>query len=161
MNLTLQRCDHNFQIQDSPVPRPLFRLRNLGPPVTLSQIWCSDSVAEACATPWTAARQAPLSMRPPRQEYWSGLPFPPPGNLPDPGIKPVSSASPALAGQFFTTKPPGRWSLPWTLHPLVPGNCSPPHSPWDLGSNISLHSLGHLPTPSQRLSPSPSFPRLF
>ena len=42
----------------------------------------------------------------PRQEYWSGLPFPPPGHLPDPGIKPASLVSPALAGGFFTTEPP-------------------------------------------------------
>ena len=39
-----------------------------------------------------------------QQEYWSGLPFPPPGDLPDPGIKPASPASPALAGRFFTTE---------------------------------------------------------
>ena len=57
------------------------------------------------ATPWTVARQAPLSMEFPRQEYWSGLPFPSPGDLPDPGIEP---ASPALAGRFYTTKPPGK-----------------------------------------------------
>ena len=44
----------------------------------------------------TVAHQAPLSMGLSRQEYWSGLPFPPPGDLPDPGIKPVSPASPAL-----------------------------------------------------------------
>ena len=43
-----------------------------------------------------------------RQEYWSGLPFPPPGNLPDPGIEPASLASPALAGRFFTTEPVGK-----------------------------------------------------
>ena len=42
------------------------------------------------ATPWTVAYQAPQSMRFSRQEYWSGLPFPSPGDLPDPGIKPVS-----------------------------------------------------------------------
>ncbi|ELR60425.1 hypothetical protein M91_18992, partial [Bos mutus] len=47
--------------------------------------------------------QAPLSMGFPRQEYWSGLPFPTPGDLPDPGIKPASLVSPALAGGFFTT----------------------------------------------------------
>jgi len=47
--------------------------------------------------------QALLSMEFSRQEYWSGLPFPPPGNLPDPGIKPTSLASPALAGRFFTS----------------------------------------------------------
>ena len=43
-----------------------------------------------------------------RQEYWSGLPFLPPGDLPDPGIEPASLASPALAGGFFTTVPPGK-----------------------------------------------------
>ena len=58
------------------------------------------------ATPWTAAHQAPLSMGFFRQEYWSGLPCPPPGHLPDPGIESVSPASPAWAGRFFTTKPP-------------------------------------------------------
>ena len=42
------------------------------------------------------------------QEYWSGVPFPPPGDLPDPGIEPVALASPALAGGFFTTAPPGK-----------------------------------------------------
>ena len=55
--------------------------------------------------PWTVARQAPLSTGFPRQEYWSGLPFPSPGDLPCPGIKP---ASPALTGGFFTTAPPGK-----------------------------------------------------
>ena len=57
------------------------------------------------ATPWTVAHQAPLSMRFPRQEYWSGLPFPSPGDLPDPGIEPASTA---MAGGFFTTEPPGK-----------------------------------------------------
>ena len=55
------------------------------------------------AAPWTVAHQAAPSMGFLRQEYWSGLPFPTPGDLPDPGIKPVSLASPALAGGFFTT----------------------------------------------------------
>ena len=52
------------------------------------------------ATPWVVACHAPLSMELSRQEYWSGLSFPPPGDLPDPGIKPIS---PALVGGFFTT----------------------------------------------------------
>ena len=63
-------------------------------------------VEQSCPTlcnPWTVARQAPLSMGFPRQEYWSGLSFPSPGDLPDPGIKP---ASPALAGGLFTNEPP-------------------------------------------------------
>ena len=55
------------------------------------------------ATPRTLAHQGPLSMGFPRQEYWSGLPFPSPGDLPDPGIKPVS---PALAGEFFAAEAP-------------------------------------------------------
>ena len=54
-------------------------------------------------TPWTIAHQAPVSMGFPQQEYWSGLPFPSPEALPDPGIKPMS---PALAG-FCTAEPPG------------------------------------------------------
>ena len=65
-----------------------FKARMLGCPVI------SNS-----ATPWTVAHQAPLSMGVPSQEYWSGLPFPHPGDLPNPGIKP---ASPTLTGRFFT-----------------------------------------------------------
>ena len=60
------------------------------------------------ATPWIAAHQAPLSMGFSGQEYWSGLPFPSPGDLPDPGIVPTPLAPPALAGGFFTTAPPGK-----------------------------------------------------
>ena len=56
-------------------------------------------------TPWTAVCQAPLSMGFSRQEYWIGLPFLPPGDLPIPGTEPKS---PALAGGFFTTEPPGK-----------------------------------------------------
>ena len=56
----------------------------------------------------TIARQAPQSMGFPRHEYWSGLPFPPPGELPDLGVEPMS---PALAGGFFTTKPPAKYIL--------------------------------------------------
>ena len=52
--------------------------------------------------------QAPLSLEFSRQEYWNGLPFPTPGDLPNPGIKPASLVSPALVGGFFTTVPPGK-----------------------------------------------------
>ena len=65
-----------------------------------------SSVAQSCLTlcnPWTVAQQAPLFMGFSREEYWNGLPFLPPGNLPNPGIKLVSPVSPALAGGFFTT----------------------------------------------------------
>ena len=54
-------------------------------------------MSDSFVTPWTVACQAPLSMRFPRQEYWNGLPFPSPGDLPNPGIKPTS----ALADGFF------------------------------------------------------------
>ena len=57
------------------------------------------------ATPWTVACQAPLSMRFSRQEYWSGLPFPSPRDLPDPGIKP---GSPALQADSFPTELQGK-----------------------------------------------------
>ena len=56
---------------------------------------------------WTISRQSPLSMEFSRQEYWSEVPFPPPGGLLDPGIKPMSLAFLALAGEFFTTTTPG------------------------------------------------------
>ena len=66
------------------------------------------------ATPWTIACQVPLSMDSSRQEYWSGLTFSIPGDLPDLGIKPVSPASPALAGRFFTSALPGKPGTPLT-----------------------------------------------
>ena len=62
------------------------------------------------ATLWTIIRQAPLSIGFSRQEYWSGLPCPRPGDLPDPGIKPMSLTSPALAGGFFTIR--ATWGTP-------------------------------------------------
>ena len=49
-------------------------------------------VSDSLATPWTVAHQAPLSMEFPKQEYWSGLPFPPPGHIPNPGVDPKSPA---------------------------------------------------------------------
>ena len=54
------------------------------------------------ATLWTVTHQTPLSMRFSWQEYWSGLPCPPPEDIPDPGIKPMSPMSPALQAKFFT-----------------------------------------------------------
>ena len=60
-------------------------------------------MSNSFVTPWTVARQAPLSMEISRQEYWSELPFPTPGDLRDPGIEPTSLASPVVAGGFFTT----------------------------------------------------------
>ena len=72
----------------------------------LSRVWLP-------ATPWTAALQAPLSKGFSRQEYYSGLPFPPPGDLPNPGLNPIEPASPvspALAGRWFATTAPPRKS---------------------------------------------------
>ena len=66
---------------------------------SLSRVWLF-------VTPWTVAHQASLSMGFSRLKYWSGLSFPSPGDLPDPGIEHVSPVSPALAGGFFTTEPP-------------------------------------------------------
>ena len=71
---------------------------------------CAKS-PQSCSTlcnPWTVTRQAPRSMGFSRQEYWSGLPFTPPGDLPNPGIELMSPVSPALAGRFFTLEPPGK-----------------------------------------------------
>ena len=64
-------------------------------------------------TPWTAAYQAPLSIEFSRHKYWSGFPCLPPGDLTNPGIKPVSLMSPTLAGRFFTT------SAFWEAHVYV------------------------------------------
>ena len=68
---------------------------------------CVLSHIQLFATPWTVAHQATLSMEFSRQEYWSRLPFSTPGNLPEPGNKATFLISPALAGRFFTTRPPG------------------------------------------------------
>ena len=70
---------------------------------------------------WTEASQAPLSMEFPMQAYRSGLPFPFPGNLPDPGIEPMP---PALAGGFFTAEPQGRPS-PGMMLGYVPAQIVP------------------------------------
>ena len=64
-------------------------------------------VSNSFATPQTVARQTPLSMGFPRQECWSGLPFPPPGGLPDPGMESKAPAAPALQADSFITEPPG------------------------------------------------------
>ena len=83
------------------------------------------SCVQLFATPWTVTCQAPLSMEFSRQEDWSGLPFPSPGDLPNPGNQPMSLMSPALAGGFFTTST--TWEAPSTyaifLFPTYP---SPP-----------------------------------
>ena len=67
------------------------------------------------ATPWTVAHQAALSVGFSRQEFWSGLPCPLPGDLPDPGIDPASLTSPALVGGFFTTSKAPERRQRWPL----------------------------------------------
>ena len=79
---------------------------------------CAQSLSHICllVTPRTVALQAPPSMEFSRQEYWSGLPFPTPGDLPARGIEPRYLASPALAGGFFTTAPSGKpFAYAWSL----------------------------------------------
>ena len=73
-------------------------------------------MSDSFATSWTVATQVPLSMGFPRQEYWNGLPFHFPEDLSDSGIKPVS---PALAGGFFTTAPPGKPHKMLQIHAYV------------------------------------------
>ena len=75
------------------------------------------SCVQLFVTLWIIACQAPLSMGFQRQVYQSGLPCPPPGDLPNPGIKPVSLKSPALADGFFTT------SATWEDHPFFFFHC--------------------------------------
>ena len=71
---------------------------------------CMLGLGPLLATPWTVALQAPLSMEFSRQEYWSQLPFPIPGELPYSGIELQSLWSPALTGRFFTTV--STWEAP-------------------------------------------------
>ena len=71
---------------------------------------CRFSPVQLFETPWTVAHQVPLSVGFSRQEHWSGLPCPPPGDLPDPGIQPESPVSPAWAGRPPQV-PPGKVQL--------------------------------------------------
>ena len=92
------------------------------------------------ATPGTVAHQAALSMGFSRQQYWSGLPCPPPGDLPNPGVKPRSLMSSALAGGFFTT------SATWE----APRHLSPHHLTSAFRGCLSAHFLGHMSIPTNR-----------
>ena len=85
---------------------------------------------------------ARLSVGFPRQEYWSGLPFPNPGDLPNPGTEPMSLASPAFVGRFFTIAPPGKPHMIWrTFTPLI---LSPV---WKLLRGRDYSPFPSLPTP--------------
>ena len=86
----------------------------------LSALLCERSITQCVqlfTTAGTVARQVPLSMGLSRQEGWSGLPRPPPGDLPDPGIDPLSLASPASAGSPLPLAPPGKPGP--SLHPIL------------------------------------------
>ena len=92
---------HENVIRRRNKPEDYHPLRN--PPFYYVICMLSHSLVQLSATLWTVARQVPLSMGFPRQEYWGGLPFPPPGNLPNPGTESVSLMSPTLACGFLTT----------------------------------------------------------
>ena len=98
---TLYRHEHTVKdnvtlsYQSTPSPECLLRHTCVCIVQPLSRV-------QLFATPWTLACQAPLSMGFPKEEYWSGLPLPPPGDPPSPGMEPLS---PALAGRFSTLSP--------------------------------------------------------
>ena len=96
----------------------------------------SLSRVQLFATPWTIAHQAPPSMGFSRQEYWSGFPFPSPGDLPDPGIKP---GFPTLEADALTSEPPGKKSF---------GKVSPSST----GDPNSVPGLGRCPTAGKSYS---------
>ena len=98
-------------------------------------VWMLSHV-QLFATPWTAAHQAPLSMGFSSLEHWSGLPFPPPGDLPDPGVGHASLASPALAGGFFIPEPPGNLEGMLSFFPPGPKG------------RLTHNSLHFLPSPN-------------
>ena len=117
------------------------------------------SCVQLFVTLWTIACQALLFMECSRQEYWSGLPLPSPGDLPNPGIKPVSLVSPASAGRLFTTAPPGK---PWYIYIYVQLFVTP----WTAADQVSLsfptsrtllklmsHWVGDATQPSRPLLP--------
>ena len=76
--------------------------------VLVNRCMCVFSHVQLFVAPWTVAHQGSLSVEFSRQVYWSGLPFPTPKDLPDPGIKTGSPESPAWASKFFTAEPPGK-----------------------------------------------------
>ena len=90
--------------------------------VMIQCVWSFFSCVWLFAIPQTVAHQAPLSMGFSRQEYWSGLPFPSPRNLPDPGIEHVSLKSLVLAGRFFATNTiwEARWYVEYLLIHFLP-----------------------------------------
>ena len=101
-------------------------------------VYAASVLSLILCDPVTIAYQALLSREFSRQEYWSRLPYPSPGTLPDPGIKPISLVSPALAGEFFATVPPGRKRCETQQHsvsaPSIPENTL-------IIANVVIHSF--------------------
>ena len=112
---------------------------------------CAQSLSRVplFATPWTVACQAPLSMGFSRQEHWNGLPFPFPGDLPNPRIEPKSPVAPELTGRFLTTEPlrkpkdDGKF-LAWSSLFIFKPTNSEPH-PHHLLYWFGTHTPGHYP----------------
>ena len=99
---------------------PFFSLKICGNPASSNSVLCSvASVVSDSATLWNVACQAPLSMGSSRQEYWSELLCPSPGDLPDPGIEPISPGAPALQAGSLPTEPPGS-PLSESTSPIFP-----------------------------------------
>ena len=115
-------------------------------PIVLAEDCVLCSVAQSCLTlcdPKYCTRQTPLSMGFSRQESWSGLPCPPPGDLPNPGTEPMSPSSSALAVGFLTSKPPGKLS-PVPYAPVIKCNQSwkmKTHALISPTSKEKLHSI--------------------
>ena len=110
---------------------------------------CVLSHVQLFEIPWTIACQASPSMGPSRQEYWNGLPFSPPGELLNPGIKPTSPVTLAYAGRFFATEPP--------LTLCDPMNCNTPGFPLlyylPEFAQTHVHQVSDATQPSHPLSP--------
>ena len=84
-------------------------VKRCGQEISKTYVFCCVlSHVQLFLTPWTIAHLAPLSMEFSRQEYWSGFPFPSPGDFPNTGVKPTSPVSPDLADRFFTIASPGK-----------------------------------------------------
>ena len=122
----------------------------------------SRSVVSDSVTPWTVAHPGPLSMGFSRQEYWSGLPFPFPGDLSDPGIKPTSLT---LAGRFFTNELPGKTPTPlsqgyWPALCLFCGSWDGNHSRLPAPPQLS-GQVGSSPLTPHHASPNILWPAFF
>ena len=122
---------------------------------------CVCSCVQLFVTSRTVLHQPPLSMEFSKQEYWGGLPFSPPGDLPDPRIELEFLVSPALAGRLFTTEPPGKpyKSCSWCLLFLFAENPLPRNFPFPISGCFLL--LWQLPQRSSQSVQSLSCVRLF